>query len=259
MDLPGVGLLGLGLLGVMYAISSLGTRGSSWLEVQFVVPLVVGLALLVGFVHHSATARDPFIPMRLLRGHGFAVMNLINFFYGVAVLGLATLVPLYAQDRYGIGILAAGTLLTARAVGMIAVAGVAAFALRRTGYRRPMLLGFLLCAAGLVWLAAPAHGPSPYVWLAIAAGVTGLGMGICIPATNNATMHLAPSDAGAVAGLRGMFRQAGGITGISVVTAVLARSADPGISQAWALLVLAVVLLCLIPLIWLVPEHRGSW
>ena len=48
------------------------------------------------------------------------------------------------------------------------------------------------------------------------------------PATNNAIMHLAPADTGAVAGLRGMFRQAGGITGVAVVTAVIARSARPG-------------------------------
>ncbi len=88
---------------------------------------------LVAFVHHAGHAADPFIPLRLLRGSGFAVMNFINFVFGVAVLGFATLVPLYAQDRYGVAILAAGTLLTARAVGMIAVAGVSTFALAPHG------------------------------------------------------------------------------------------------------------------------------
>jgi hypothetical protein len=72
-------------------------------------------------------------------------------------------------------------------------------------------------------------------------------------------MHLAPSDTGAVAGLRGMFRQAGGITGVAVVTAVIARSGNPGTAQAWSLVVLAAILACLLPLIWLVPEHRGRW
>jgi MFS family permease len=136
---------------------------------------------------------------------------------------------------------------------------MATFALRRTGYRRPMLVGFVLCVLGLVAMAIPATGASPYVWLAIAAGVMGLGMGVSVPATNNAIMHLAPADTGAIAGLRGMFRQGGGITGVAVVTAVLARSADPGLAQAWSLVVLAIVLACLVPLIWLVPEHRGNW
>ena len=69
-------------------------------------------------------------------------MNLLNFLFGSSALGFAALVPLYAQDRYGLPSLAAGTLLTARAVGMIAIAGLAVFVLRRTGYRRPMVAGF---------------------------------------------------------------------------------------------------------------------
>lgn len=259
IDVAGIAMLGVGLLGVMFAVSSLGSAGSSVVAPPFVVSGVVGVLGLVAFVRHAGRARNPFIPMRLLRGQGFAVMNLINFFFGVAVLGFATLVPLYAQDRYGIGVLSAGTLLTARAVGMIAVAGVATFALRRTGYRRPMLVGFVLCVVGLVVMAVPAVAVSPYAWLAIGAAVTGLGMGLSMPATNNAIMHLAPSDTGSVAGLRGMFRQAGGITGVAVVTAVIARSAQPGLAQAWTLVVLAAVLACLVPLIWLVPEHHGSW
>ncbi len=259
IDVPGIAMLGVGLLGVMFAVSSLGSAGASVLTPQFIIAGVVGVAGLIAFVHHAGAAANPFIPLRLLRGQGFAVMNLINFFFGVAVLGFATLVPLYAQDRYGIGVLSAGTLLTARAVGMIAVAGMAAFALRRTGYRRPMLIGFVLCVIGLAVMAIPATGLSPYAWLAVAAAVTGLGMGLSVPATNNAIMHLAPSDTGAVAGLRGMFRQAGGITGVAVVTAVIARSGNPGTAQAWSLVVLAAILACLLPLIWLVPEHRGRW
>ena len=41
-------------------------------------------------------------------------MNFINFLFGCAVLGFAALVPLYAQQRYGLPALAAGTLLSAR-------------------------------------------------------------------------------------------------------------------------------------------------
>ncbi|HEY2273206.1 MAG TPA: DHA2 family efflux MFS transporter permease subunit [Jatrophihabitantaceae bacterium] len=256
VDLLGVGLLGIGLLATMFAISSLGADSS---PVLVVVPLLIGALALFAFVRHSGRAADPFIPLRLLRGRGFAVLNLINFMYGVAVLGFATLVPLYAEERYGLHTLAAGTLLTARAVGMIAVAGMATFALRRTGYRRPMLIGFVLSGIGLVLMALPPAGLSPYLWLAVGAAVTGIGMGISTPATNNAIMHLAPADTGAVSGLRGMFRQSGGITGISVMTAVLAQSSDPGLTQAWALVVLTGILLCVLPLIWLVPEHRGSW
>ena len=154
-------------------------------------------------------------------------MNLINYVYGAAALGFAALVPLYAQERYDIAPLGAGTLLTARAVGMIAVAGAAddgAAAdrlpaaddrrVRDTG-RRPGDDGGHAAAA------------RPYAWLAIGAAVTGLGMGLSVPAANNASLQLAPDQVAAIAGLRGMFRQAGAITAVSVTTAVIARSAAP--------------------------------
>jgi hypothetical protein len=69
----------------------------------------------------------------------------------------------------------------------------------------------------------------------------------------------APGHAAAIAGLRGMFRQAGSITGVSVTAAIVARSADPGIAQAHVFLRLAAMLLCSLLLIPLIPEHRGRW
>jgi len=259
LDVVGIAQLGVGLLAVMVAVSYLGSGSSSPASAMFIVPLVVGLGSIVAFVRHSGRAEHPFVPLRLLRGRGFAVMNLINFLFGSAMLGFSTLVPLYAEERFGIHVLAAGTLLTARAVGMIAIAALAVFALRRTGYRLPMIVGFLLGSVGLAMMTLDPHGVTAYTWLAVSAAVMGIGMGVALPASNNAVLQLAPENTAAVSGLRGMFRQAGGITGLSIVTAVLARSGDPGVTQAHVFVVFAVLLLALIPLVFLVPEHRGTW
>jgi MFS family permease len=213
----------------------------------------------IGFARHTARSRSPFISAKHLVGRGFGVMNVINFLFGAAVLGVAALVPLYAQQRYGLTALAAGTLLTARGAGAIATAALAVVLLRRTGYRWPMLAGFSLTAAGLIGLAVSPHGLSPYAWLAVAAGVTGVGMGTSTPASNNATLQLAPDHSAAVAGLRGMFRQAGAITAVSVTAAVLARSAHPSIAQGQIFVVFAMIMLGVLPLILLVPDHRGRW
>jgi MFS family permease len=99
------------------------------------------------------------------------------------------------------------------------------------------------------------------VWLAIGAGVTGFGMGLSVPASNNASLQLAPDQVAAIAGLRGMFRQSGAITAVSVTTAVIARStaAAAGIMQAHVFLVFAAILVLMLPLVRFVPEHRGKW
>jgi EmrB/QacA subfamily drug resistance transporter len=263
IDVTGIALLAAVLVPAMFGITYLGSG-----QVPLYSPVFLGceaVAVLFGFifVRHSRTDAAPFVPYRLLSGRGFGVMNLINYLFGAAALGFGALVPLYAQQRYGIAPLGAGTLLTARAVGMIAVAGLATLALRRTGYRLPMVAGFLILVAGLIVMAVPpwfSMAALPVqAWLAIGAAVTGLGMGLSVPSANNASLQLAPDQVAAIAGLRGMFRQAGSITAVSVTTAVIARSANPGMEQAHVFLVFAALLLLTLPLVRLVPEHRGGW
>jgi len=259
LDIRGVVLLGLTLLAAMLGIGYLGGARSNPLSAYFLLPECIAVAAATAFVRHSARAQSPFISLRFLVGRGFGIMNLLNFLYGSAVLGFAPLVPLYAQERYGLPALAAGTLLTARALGMITTAGLSVYLLRRTGYRWPIAVGFTLCAAGLVGTAASPHVLSTYAWLAVTTGICGIGMGISTPSSNNATLQLAPDHAAAVAGLRGMFRQSGAITAVSITAAIVARSADPGLAQAHVFLVFAAALLASLPLIFRVPDHRGRW
>jgi EmrB/QacA subfamily drug resistance transporter len=258
VDVLGIVLLGIGMLSGMFGVTNLGS-GASALSFWFIGPEVLAAVALVLFLFRTKYAVDPFIPLRLLRGRGFGAMNFINFLYGGAALGFGALVPLYAYDRFDIPLLQAGTLLTARAIGMICVAGLAVVSLRRTGYRIPMILGLLILAAGLAATALTPVGATPYLWLSVAGAVTGIGMGLAVPASNNAAMQLAPEDLSGIAGLRGMFRQSGAIVAISITTAFVARSHDPGGTLAVSFVVFAVMLVCVLPLIRLVPEHRGSW
>ena len=259
-DVRGVALLAAAILSCMYGITTLGGAGHGPLDAWFLVPEAVAVGFGVLFVRHARRAPAPFIPLRLLHGRGFGVMNVINLLYGGAALGIGTLVPLYAQERYGLPTLSASVLLTARAVGTICVASLAVMAMRRTGYRLPMIVGFVIIATGLLMLAVrPPWGLSPYAWLSVSAGFTGVGMGLSMPASNNATLQLARDQVAAIAGLRGMFRQSGAIISISISTAILARSAEPGLATRDILVAFAALLVVVLPFTFLVPEHRGSW
>jgi EmrB/QacA subfamily drug resistance transporter len=258
IDIRGIVLLAVLIAAPMFGVSYLGSGKIPLYSPVFLGAEAVALVTLGLFVRHAKRDAAPFVPYRLLRGRGFGVMNFINLVYGAAALGFSALVPLYAQNRYHISALGAGTLLTARAVGMIAVAGMAAMALRRTGYRWPMIIGFAVLAGGLVMMSL-SPGISAYAWLAIAAAITGFGMGLSVPASNNASLQLAPDQVAAIAGLRGMFRQSGSIIAVSVTTAIIARSSTPGLVQAHVFVVFAILLVLLLPLIRLVPDHHGNW
>jgi EmrB/QacA subfamily drug resistance transporter len=259
IDRMGIVLMTASILFATLAITDLGERGVNSLELV-VAPAIVGAIAVLAFIGHNRRATDPFVPVHLLRGGGFGIVNLLNFLWGFAGWGMATLVPLYAEDRYGLRALGAGSLLSARALTMAVVGFVAAMSLRRTGYRLPMVVGYLATAAGMMMMSFGPRVVGPFGWLAVAAGITGIGNGLASPASRNAGLDLVPHEVAATTGLRFMFNTIGTIVSVSVVTAILNRSSTPGLTQAhliWAMA--AVVVLVMTPLIRGIPEHKGSW
>jgi EmrB/QacA subfamily drug resistance transporter len=260
-DLKGLVLMASGVLGAILAVTDLGDKHTTISGPTVLVPGLGAIVLLALFVRHERRVKDPFIPLQLLRGKGFVAMNWINLLHGTVTFGIAALVPLYAANRYHLPAVQAGTLLTARAVGMIAFGVLAASMLRRTGYRLPMFLGFSTVALGtLLMSVAPRWGLSPFTWLALGAGIAGSGLGAVNPAASNAAVHLAPTEVAAITGLRIMFINLGVIFSVSITTAILNRSSFPGLEQAHIFWVAgAVVFAVMLPLITRVPESRSDW
>ncbi len=260
MDAAGMLLLGSALLAAMFAVSYLGSPGTHVWSPAFGGPLAVALGALWLFVRHIRRSANPFIAPHLIHGSGFGPINLVNIMYGGVTIGLLTLVPLYATNRYGINALDSGTLLMAQGAAAILLSIAAAFALRRTGYRLPIYVGGTAIAIGMLLLALPPFaGISPYMWLAGAAFLVGVGGGTLNPATRNAGLQLALEHSATIAALRSMCMQIGSIIAISIATAILSESADPGGIQAWVYVTAAVLLVAALPLVRLIPEHHGSW
>jgi EmrB/QacA subfamily drug resistance transporter len=260
MDATGMALLGGGLLCGMLAVTYLAERNAQAWSPAFVIPLVIAIVALWLFFRHIKSAAYPFIALRFISGSGFGTVNLVNALYGGVTSGVVALIPLYARNRYGIDALNSGTLLIAQGAAAIMLSVAAAFALRRTGYRRPLYVGGIVIATGMLLLAlSPAAGIPPYAWLAGSAFLIGIGRGANNPASRNAGLQLAPEHASTLAALRTMCMQIGTIITISIDTAILANSSDPGRIQAWLFAAAAALLVTALPLITLVPEHRGSW
>jgi uncharacterized membrane protein YeaQ/YmgE (transglycosylase-associated protein family) len=56
-----------------------------------------------------------------------------------------------------------------------------------------------------------------------------------------------------------MFRQSGAIMGVSITTAILAQSSNAGETLGIVFAVFGALLVLALPLVLLVPDHRGSW
>ncbi|HVW57973.1 MAG TPA: MFS transporter [Rhizobiaceae bacterium] len=260
MDILGMALLGAGLLGGMLAVSYLGERNASLWSPAFLLPLLVAIATLLIFLRHIARSAQPFIAPRLIHGANFGSVNLVNVIYGGVTIGAAALIPLYAANRYGMSAFDSGTLLIAQGIATVLLSIAAAFSLRRTGHRLPLYIGGVIIAVGMLLLAVtPVFGISPYAWLAGSAFLVGAGGGTINPASRNAGLQLAPRQSSTLAALRSLFLQIGAIATVSIVTAVLTSSDDPGGIQGWIYAIIALLFIAALPLIRRIPEHHGSW
>ena len=259
MDLQGMALLGIAILGGMLGAARLGDAGARVDSPTFVVPIVLAAVCAALFVRHIRRVSRPFIDPRLIYGRWFGAVNLSNLFWGGIPNAVIALTPLYAVNRYHLGALSSATLLVAEGIAAIVLSTLGSLALRRTGYRPPLYVGAVTIAIGIVLLALPPVGMSPYAWLALGTFVVGLGVGTVSPAGRNAGLQLAPEDSATIAALRTLFSQVGAIATISISTAILAKAHDVGSVQAWLYVAYALITVVALPLVTRIPEHHGAW
>ncbi|MEO7031797.1 MAG: MFS transporter, partial [Herbaspirillum sp.] len=253
-------MLGCSLLAGMLAATVLGEQQVPGKLMMFMALLLIAILALVFFFRHIRRMEAPFIRPQFIYGQHFGVVNLVNMIFSGFIIGAMALVPLYAINRYNIGVVGSGTLLTAQGAAAVICSLVAVMVLRRTGYRLPLYVGRAATIIGLVLLAVPPiAGISPYVWLAFAAFLVGAGSGAINPAMRNAGLQLAPESSSMLAALRTLSLQIGAILTISIVVAVLAHQSNMGEILAWVYVILAAIRLLALPLVRYVPEQRGAW
>jgi MFS family permease len=185
------------------------------------------------------------VPFQLLRNRVVAVAVTAGFLAGVAMFGVITFVPLFAQGTLGATAIEAGSLLTPLMLSWVLVAIVGGRLLLRIGYRPTSLLGFAVLTAGTILLALYDRG-APRWWLYFDLCVIGAGLGLTMLTLLIAVQQsVAREQLGIATSLNQFSRSIGGAVGVAVMGAVLsaglaselgaaARAGAGGLSEARA-------------------------
>src|SRR6187402_2449950 len=91
LDVLGAGILSVGLVSVLLAISKGQAWG--WLEGKTVALFALGVVALVGFVVVELRTREPLIDIRLIANRGVWATNLVALALGFAMFGTFLLMP----------------------------------------------------------------------------------------------------------------------------------------------------------------------
>jgi EmrB/QacA subfamily drug resistance transporter len=266
LDLPGMTLVGLGLVAIVYPL--IEGRADGW-PVWIFVMLGAGAALLLAFaVYERQRTEAPLIEPGLLRNRTYTSGIAVALAFFGAFAGLMLVVSLFCQLGEHFSPIHAGLTFVTMTVGLV-LAMVASFAVVGKLGRHLVHIGVAVVAAGTVGLALTVSGAqSATTWdLAPSLFVIGLGAGLSFGLLFDFVLAgVAMDEVGSASGVLNAVQQLAGALGVAVLGTVFFSRLTGAHAATGSLATTAWV--CLIPLaitfalvfrlpMYARPEHAG--
>ena len=260
----GIALIGITITALVFSLTELSQHAVPPDMRIVAAALVLFVVAGAGLVVHERRTAVPVIDLDLLSRRPIIATNMLSFFFGAGWMGVVSILPLYAQTAYGLGVSQSGALAAPRGVLMVGFSSLSAFIVHRTGFRKPILFGLVGLGGSLMVVGLGLHDIQlagvrigDFWWLLTVTGAAGIFFGFANPSLNNAGIEVAPDRIAAIVGLRGMFNNLGGTIGVAVAVLIASRTADIVVGLQIAFLVLGAVTIASAAWVPWVPELRG--
>jgi EmrB/QacA subfamily drug resistance transporter len=173
IDYGGAALLALGIGVLMYALVEASSLG----RVALIALFVASLALLAAFVLREFQAREPLLPLHLLRNPLIVYGNLAGLVSGAAMMGIIAFLPAYMQGAMGESVLASGYALMALSGGWPVGGFTAGRIALAVSYRAAVIAGGVALVLGSLLMIAldPSRGVA---WAIMSTLLMGFGFGL---------------------------------------------------------------------------------
>ncbi|MFI6930361.1 MDR family MFS transporter [Streptomyces sp. NPDC050287] len=211
---------------------------SSWAGTEYgwgdplIIGLVAGVLVLVaalGLVERRA--KEPIVPLYLLRRPILNISNAQAFASGAAMFGALMFLPIYLQVATGSSATDSGVLLLPLTIGIVIAALGASPMMVKFGHEKWFGVGGVaVTAIGMAMLVTLTPDTGRLVSLAYTV-LIGIGLGLMTQVYALAVMNNSPmKDLGAAVSLQTLSRQLGGSLGLAVFTALFNARLASGLS-----------------------------
>ncbi|WP_327112748.1 MFS transporter [Nocardia sp. NBC_01730] len=269
-DLPGALVATLGASLLVFGLASGPEAG--WTSPHGAGAIAAGAGLLTLFVLIERRARDPLMPLQLLRIRSLTTAMAVMFIFMGTLSGQYYVFTVYLQNVLGFDALHAGlAFLPLTLIAIVSTERLVAPLLQRWGLRTTLWVGLLVNAIGMLAFTAAISAGSSY-W-ALLPGIVIWGAGSFTYATMfvAAATDIVPAQQGIASGLANTTLQIGGAVGLAVLVAVTNTTSDPetaegitaglraaGWTAAAALLCAAAIAATLEPSVSVAPTHSDQ-
>jgi EmrB/QacA subfamily drug resistance transporter len=220
-DVVGTLLFCLSTLGLLVSLSSAGhgLPFGSWMLYGLIALVIAGY---VALYHWERRIAHPIIPVALLRRPEILRPDIVVMCFAATLFAIVLYLPLYLQVGRGLGIGTSGTLLLPITLSMVTGAMLVGRLVSRTGKVTIFpIVGLSLATASLIASGATlTFATTP--WVLGLTGITGVALGMVMPAMQVAVQHAAGREAlGAAIGSMSLSRSIGGAIGVAITGAII--------------------------------------
>ncbi|ONI84789.1 MFS transporter [Saccharothrix sp. ALI-22-I] len=235
LDVPGALLATVGLLALVYGISTVGDVG--WGSPAALVPLIAAVVLLGAFLAVEGKVKAPLAPLSILRRRTVKWGGLTGLITFGMCGGTTVLLSLYMQDVLHWSPLVTGVGFLAEGIAAMVAGSLAAKFIGRVGTPAILVIGLLVQGLGTAaMLLLPQNGD--VVLLTVTTAALGFGHVLSVVSFIGTMTSGVPGEhTGLASGLAQTAQQVGSAVGVAVLAAVVAAATvpDPAAPEAAAL------------------------
>jgi len=233
LDVAGAITVTASLMLAVYAIVNGNEAG--WTSAPTLGLIGIAIVLLALFLAIEARVQHPLMPLALFRKRNVTIANAIGVLWAAAMFAWFFISALYMQRVLDYAPFQVGlAFLPANLIMAVFSLGLSARIVMRFGIRRPIGVGLLLAAIGLLLFArAPVAG---HFVVDVLPGMMLLGIGAGVafnPVLLAAMNDVEPSDSGLASGIVNTSFMMGGALGLAVLASLAAAQTggEPGATQ----------------------------
>ncbi|WP_028479790.1 MFS transporter [Nocardia sp. CNY236] len=225
LDFPGTVVATAGLFGIVYGFSHAESDG--WTNGVTLGFLIGGAALLALFIWLETWIAHPLLPLRIvfdrMRGTSFLTL----FIMGVGMFAMFLFLTYYMQLTLGYSPIKTGVAFMPFVVAFVISSTTVPPLLPKLGPKIMVSGGFLVAAAGMVWLTRIGMDSAYLTHILPPVILLGLGLGSAmVIAFQGSTSSLKHEDAGVASALVNTSQQVGGSIGIALLSTIAASTAS---------------------------------
>ena len=224
LDISGSLLVTLGLIGLTYGLIT--GPSSGWGSPGALIMLLLGVALLIGFIVRESTASAPLLPLGLFSSMQFSAANVVTFAVYAALGGVFFLLPIQLEQVSHYSALEAGiSLLPVTAIMLLLSARSGALA-ARIGPRLQMTVGPVIIGIGMVLFTRLGSNGNYVTEVLPAVLVFGFGLAINVAPLTSTVLAAAPAErAGIASAVNNDVARAAGLLAVAILPAAAGLSA----------------------------------